>query len=50
MKIKEKISFEEINGKTFKIREIEALDNGKAAFTHFLNNSKNRCPKSRRAT
>jgi len=41
MKIKEKISFEEINGKTFKIREIEALDNGKAAFTHFLNNSKN---------
>jgi len=41
MKLKEKITLEEIYGKTFKIRLVEAEDNGKAALTHFLHNSKN---------
>lgn len=41
MKLKEKISFEEVCGQTFKIRLVEASDNGKAAFTHYLHNHKN---------
>ncbi len=41
MKLKEKISVEEVNGKTFKIRMVEASDYGKAAFTHYLHNHKN---------
>jgi len=41
MKLKESISIEEIQGTTLKIRIVEALDNGKAAFTHYLHNNKN---------
>jgi DNA (cytosine-5)-methyltransferase 1 len=41
MKLKEKITFEEISGETFKIRLIEKMDNGKAALTHYLHNSSN---------
>ncbi len=41
MKLQEKISFENLDGKRFKIKVIEAIDNQRAAFTHFLNNSKN---------
>ncbi len=41
MKFKEKISLEEIDGKTFKVRVIEDSDYGKSALTHFLHNSKN---------
>jgi len=41
MRLKESISIEEINGATLKIRIVEALDNGKAAFTHYLHNHKN---------
>ncbi len=41
MKIEEKISLEEVCGKTFKIRVVEASENGKAAFTHYLHNHKN---------
>ncbi len=38
MKLKETITFDEICGKTFKIRLIENADNGKAALTHYLHN------------
>lgn len=41
MKLKEKISFEEVCGQTFKIRVVEASEHGRAAFTHFLHNHKN---------
>jgi len=41
MKLKEKISLEEICGQTFKIRMVEASENGKAAFTHYLHNHQN---------
>ncbi|OGW26385.1 MAG: DNA (cytosine-5-)-methyltransferase [Nitrospirae bacterium GWC2_42_7] len=41
MKLKENISFEKINGSTFKIRVIEAIDNGKAALTHYCHNHNN---------
>jgi len=41
MKKKEKISFEEICGIPYKIRALKASDNGKAAFTHYVHNSKN---------
>lgn len=38
MKLKEKISIEEICGEAFKIRLVEASSNGQAAFTHYLYN------------
>lgn len=41
MKLKEIISIEDIDGKSFKIKVIEAVDNQKAAFTHYLHNHKN---------
>lgn len=41
MELKEKISLEEVCGQTFKIRIVEASDNGKAAFTHYLYNHQN---------
>lgn len=41
MKLKEKISLEEVCGQTFKIRLIEASEDGKAAFTHYLHNHQN---------
>ncbi|MCH7402610.1 DNA cytosine methyltransferase [Belliella kenyensis] len=41
MGLKEKISLEEVFGKTFKIRTVEASDNGKAAFTHYLHHHQN---------
>ncbi len=41
MKLKERISLEEVYGQTFKIRLVEAYDNSKAAFTHYLHNHKN---------
>jgi DNA (cytosine-5)-methyltransferase 1 len=41
MKLKEKISLEEVYGQTYKIRVIEASEYGKAAFTHYLHNHQN---------
>ena len=41
MKLKEKISLEEVCGQTFKIRVVEASEYGKAAFTHYLHNHEN---------
>ncbi|MHB8261648.1 MAG: DNA cytosine methyltransferase [Bacteroidia bacterium] len=41
MKLKEKISIEEIDGKRFKIRLIEPDDNKKAVLTHYLHNIHN---------
>ena len=41
MKLREKITLEEVCGKTFKIRLVEPVDNGKAALTHYLYNSIN---------
>lgn len=41
MKLKEKITLEEIEGKKFKIRIIEPENYGIAALTHYLHNSKN---------
>jgi DNA (cytosine-5)-methyltransferase 1 len=41
MKLKEKISLEEVNGQKFKVRVVEALGYGKAAFTHYLHNHRN---------
>jgi len=41
MKLKEKISLEEIDGSTYKVRLVEPDDSGKAALTHYLHNSKN---------
>lgn len=41
MKLKEKISLEEVCGQTFKIRVVEASECGKAAFTHYLHNYQN---------
>jgi DNA (cytosine-5)-methyltransferase 1 len=41
MKLKEKISLEEVCGQTFKIRVVEASEYGKAALTHYLHNHKN---------
>jgi DNA (cytosine-5)-methyltransferase 1 len=38
MKLKEKISLEEVCGQTFKIRVVEASEYGKAALTHYLHN------------
>lgn len=41
MKVKENISFEDVCGKTFKNRLLEANDNGQAAVTHYLHNHDN---------
>lgn len=41
MKLLEKISIEEVNGQKFKVRVVEATENGKAAFTHYLHNHQN---------
>jgi DNA (cytosine-5)-methyltransferase 1 len=41
MKLQENISLEEISEHTFKKRAGEVLENGSAAFTHYINNSKN---------
>lgn len=41
MKLKEKISLEEVCGQTFSIRLVEASEYGKAAFTHYINNHEN---------
>jgi DNA (cytosine-5)-methyltransferase 1 len=41
MKLKEKISIEEVFGQKFKVRVVEPSDYGKAALTHYLHNSKN---------
>ena len=41
MKLKEKISLEEVCGQTYKIRVIEASEHGKDALTHYLQNHKN---------
>jgi len=41
MKLKEKISLEEVNGQNFKVRVVKAIDYGKAAFTHYLHNHRN---------
>ena len=40
MKLKSKISLEEVCGQTFKKRVEEVSDYGKAAFTHYLHNHK----------
>lgn len=41
MTLKEKISLEEVCGQTVKIKVVEDSENGKAAFTHYLDNNKN---------
>ncbi len=41
MKMKEKISIDEFDGKKFKIRFIEEEDNKKAVLTHYLHNYRN---------
>lgn len=41
MNLKEKITLEEVYGKKFKIRLVEASGNGKAALTHYLYHQKN---------
>ena len=41
MELKEKITVEEVNGKAFKIRMVEASEYGNAALTHYLHNHKN---------
>lgn len=41
MNLKESVSIEDFNGQTFKIRMFEGEENGEAAFTHFMHNSKN---------
>lgn len=41
MKLRERISIEEINGTTFKIKFVEGEEDGKAAFTHYAHNNKN---------
>jgi DNA (cytosine-5)-methyltransferase 1 len=42
LKIRERISFENLNNKRFKIRTIEEVNiEGEAAFTHYLHNHKN---------
>ncbi len=41
MKMKEKISIEEFDGKEFKIRFVEEDDNRKAVLTHYLHNYRN---------
>ena len=41
MNQKEKISFEDICGQSFRIRIFEDSENGKAALTHYLHNNKN---------
>lgn len=46
MKIIESISVEEICGLEYQVRIIEPFENGKAAFTHYLHNSKNGVSKS----
>ena len=40
MELKEKITLEEVNGKAFKIRMVEASEHGNAALTHYLHNHK----------
>ncbi|MGF1556238.1 DNA cytosine methyltransferase [Paucihalobacter sp.] len=41
MKLKEKITLEEIEGKYFNVRLVESENNGKAALTHYLHNNTN---------
>jgi DNA (cytosine-5)-methyltransferase 1 len=41
MKIKEKISIDEFDGKKFKVRIVEPVDNRKAIITHYLHNIAN---------
>lgn len=41
MKLKEKITLEEVYGKKFKIKVVEASENGKAALTHYLYHQNN---------
>lgn len=41
MKIKEKISIDEFDGKRFQIRLVEPKDNKKAVLTHYLHNIHN---------
>lgn len=41
MELKEKITIEDVNGKSFKVRLIEPESPKKAAFTHYLHNYKN---------
>jgi len=41
MDIKEKITIEDVNGKSFKIRLVEPENYKKAAFTHYVHNYKN---------
>lgn len=41
MKLKEKISIDELDGKRFQVRIIEPIKDNKAILTHYLNNLKN---------
>jgi len=46
MELKEKISIEDINGKSVRIRLVESENYKKSAFTHYLHNNKNGVSKS----
>ena len=46
MKHKEKLTFEEVCGETFKVRLTEASEYGKASLTHYLHNYTNGVSKS----
>jgi len=41
MELQEKITIEDFNGKKFKIRIIEPIDNKLAVITHYLHNKEN---------
>ena len=41
MELKEKISIENFDDRKFRVRLVEADDQGEAAFTHYLHNYKN---------
>ncbi|RJE74241.1 DNA cytosine methyltransferase [Reichenbachiella sp. MSK19-1] len=41
MQLKEKISLEEVDGQTYKIRTVEPSEHSLAAFTHYLHNNRN---------
>ncbi len=41
MKLKEKISIDEFDGKRYQVRLVEPNDNGKAVLTHYLHNIHN---------
>lgn len=41
MKLKEKITIDDFEGKSFNVRIVESQNEKKASFTHYLHNHKN---------